>query len=293
MTDTTTLTQRSPEWHSARTNRLTASNCGAVLGLDPFRTRDDVMRMMVRDYHGVEREFVGNVATMHGQFHEEGAKFDFEMETGLRVEECGFFTYEDWLGGSPDGLIGEKELIEIKCPYGKRKDEEPIFKSIDEQLHYYAQMQVCLLAAGRESCFFYQWAANGTKLERIGYDDDWHAINRPILAQFYAEYLSERDNPDHLLPKRVVIDTPTAHKMSAEFDQLAEAISLAEERKKELLAEMVALAGGKDATFAGRKLTKVDVKGKVSYGKAIAVLLPDADLSKWTGKPSSHWRFGS
>ena len=55
--------QRSPEWFKARIGRLTGSNIGAALGLTPWKTPDDLIRQMVREYHGAEPEFVGNAAT--------------------------------------------------------------------------------------------------------------------------------------------------------------------------------------------------------------------------------------
>ena len=78
--------------------------------------------------------------------------------------------------------------------------------------------------------------------------------------------------------------------MVAEYDQLAEAIENAEARKKELLADMVRIAGERDAVFAGRNLTQVKRAGAVSYAKAVAELLPGADLEKWRGKETSYWQ---
>ena len=47
---------------------------------------------------------------------------------------------------SPDGIVEDEEgytkVLEIKCPFGLRNDKEPVFKSIMEQPHYYAQLQI-------------------------------------------------------------------------------------------------------------------------------------------------------
>ena len=284
------MEQRSKEWFQARKGRLTASNVGAVLGLDPFRNRDDVMRMMVREYHGAEREFKGNVATEWGTYNEAGAIAEFEMETGLKVDKCGFFPYEDWLGGSPDGLIGDDALLENKCPFGKRNDPNPVFKSLDEQPHYYAQVQIQLLCTGRYYAYFNQWVPSGTYYESYTVDQTWRDQNLPILRQFYAEYLSELDNPDHLAPKRTVIDTPEAHRMVQEWDELREQIELAQERQKDLMAQLVEMGKGNNALIAGRKLTKVERAGSVSYAKALKSVAPELDLTPWTGKPTEYWK---
>ena len=80
------MDQRSEEWFAARKGRLTASSIGAVMGLDPYRGPEDVLRAMVRDHHGAESEFTGNVATEYGKFHEEGALFEYTLETGIEVD---------------------------------------------------------------------------------------------------------------------------------------------------------------------------------------------------------------
>ena len=55
------MIQRTPAWYAARKGRVTGSSVGSILGLNPWATSDDVMRRMVREYHGAESEFKGNV----------------------------------------------------------------------------------------------------------------------------------------------------------------------------------------------------------------------------------------
>lgn len=286
------MQQRSKEWFEARKGRITASSVGAILGLAPYMTRADVMRNMVREAHGAEREFTGNIATEWGVNNEEGALMDYRIETGNAVDEVGFITKEDWAGCSPDGLIGEGAGVEVKCPFGLRKEPIPVpFKLLTEQMHYYAQVQFSMWVTGREWWDFFQWAPNGTDLTRVVMDAAWQNENLPRLRQFYAEYLNEVANnaDEHLAPKRIEIDTPEAHKMVKEWDELNEQLELAAERKKDLLAAMVAMAGSKDALFAGRKLTLAQRKGSVSYAKVVKAHCPDADLEPYRGKPSSYW----
>ena len=280
------MEQRSPEWHEARKGRITASMVGAILGLSPNLSRAGAMRRMVRDAHGAEPEFTGNIATEYGEFNEDGAVAEYEMETGDRIQKVGFIPHEDWAGCSPDGLINADGGLEVKCPFGKRKEGD--LKPLEDQPHYYAQVQFSLWVTGRKYWHFYQWTPRQTKLEVVLPDQAWRDENLPKLRQFYAEFLAEDPAP-HLEAKRVEVDTLEAARIVAEYDQLAEAIENAEARKKELLAEMVRLSGDRDAVFAGRNLTKISKAGSVSYAKAIAELLPGADLEKWRGKPSSYW----
>ena len=280
------MEQRSEEWFAARKGRVTASMVGAILGVSPNLSRAGAMRRMVRDAHGAEPEFTGNIATQYGEANEEGAVAEYYLETGNRVDKVGFVTKEDWAGCSPDGLIGSDGGLEAKCPFGKRKEGE--LKPLEDQPHYYAQVQFSLWVTGRKFWHFYQWTAHQTKLECVLPDQAWLDENLPKLRQFHAEFLAEPAEP-HLEAKRIEVDTLEAARIVAEYDQLAEAIENAEARKKELLGEMVRLSGDRDAVFAGRNLTKISKAGAVSYAKAVAELLPGADLEKWRGKPSAYW----
>jgi len=287
---TITPEQRSPEWFKQRIGRVTGSRVGAILGLSPWQSRADVMRAMVREYHGAESEFTGNVATQHGTYHEDGATMDFTLETGIKVTPAPFIPYEDWLGASPDGFTSDGGVFECKCPYAKRNDEKPAFKALMEQPWYAAQCDIEAFVAGKEHIWFWQWTPNGGEAERADRNDAWLNENLPKLRQFHAEYLDAIKEPDeYLAHKRVEIDTPETAKMIREWDELAEQIERLTERKKDLLGEMVGIAGNKNALFGSRKLTLTSKAGAISYAKAIKELLPNADLEKWRGKPTEYW----
>ncbi len=284
------IEQRSPEWFEARKGKLTGSNIGAALGVNPWKTPDDLIRQMVREYHGADSEFSGNVATEYGTAHEPLALLDYEMETGNTVEECGFFVHQefDWLGASPDGLIGDHGLIEIKCPYGLRNEANPKFKSLAEQPHYHAQVQIELACTGRKACHFYQWAPNGDWLEHVDYDPQWFDENLPVLKAFYKRFLSELDNTSHLEEKHKEINTQQAKLLIDEYQDLTDSIDQATERKKEVFDELVKLAKGRNALVWGRKLTQVERKGAVDY-KAIPQL-KNVDLEQYRKKPTNYWK---
>lgn len=287
------MEQHSEEWFAARKGRITASAVGGILGLAPYMSRADVMRRMVREAHGAESEFAGNIATEYGNRNEAGARAEYEMLTGNKVTQAGFIPFEDWAGCSPDGLLDDLEGqagLEIKCPFSMRDDAKD-FKPLGEQPHYYAQVQFSMVCTGLDRWHFFQWSPKAYKLETVLQDAEWQAENMPKLRQFYAEYLAELKDPaPHLGPKRAEIDTPQAVMMVAEWDDLSEAIERAEERKKEILADAVRLAGDKNTIFAGRNLTRVERAGAVAYAKALAKYAPDADLEPFRGKPVSYWQ---
>lgn len=283
--------QRSPEWHAKRVGRVTGSITGAILGLSPYMTRADAMRSMVRAAIGEPSEFTGNVATEYGTAHESTAIVDFQMTTEHRVKPAYFVMHEDWLGASPDGYVSDGGLIEVKCPYGLRKDPLPIFKSPNEQPHYVAQMQVQMYVTRTKHCHFWQWSTHGTSHHYVEYDQAWIGENLPRLRQFHAEYLDEVANnaDEYRGPKRQEIDTPEARRMIAEWDELTEQLERLAERKKDLLADIVKASGEKNTLFSGRKVTMTERVGAVSYAKAIKELCPNADLEPYRGKASSFW----
>ena len=293
--------QRSPEWHAQRKLRLTGSRVGAILGLSPWQKPDDVLREMVREHHGSESEFAGNPATDWGNRHETRALLCFMRETGLQVEQFGFFPYGDRMGASPDGLTSDGGVLELKAPYSLRKGGE--FKPLAEQPHYAAQVQLEMLATGRKHAYFAQYRApygdplahdyvqEAMHIERVEFDEGWIDRVLPELDVFYKRLLAELDNPEHLEPLRVSIDTPEAGLLLTELDALLQRQKEDAEREKAIIAALVAQAGDKNALVHGRKLTHVAGRKSVAYAKALAELAPDADLSKWISTSKDSWRF--
>lgn len=288
------MEQRSKEWFEARKGKLTGSNIGAALGVNPWKTPNDLIRSMVRDAHGAESEFNGNIATEYGTLHEPLALMDYLGKTGNHVEECGFIVHPDhsWLGASPDGLISADGLIEVKCPFGLRnkKGDDLVFKTAEEQPHYYAQMQIEMACTQRQWCDFYQWSKNGDNLERVEYDQKWFDENLPKLRAFYDLYLAELNNPTHIEPLIKEIETAVSKSLLDEYDRLSATIDDATARKKEVLESLVDISKGRNAIIHGRKLTQVERAGSVSYAKVVKEHLPDIDLSNYTGKPSKYWK---
>jgi len=284
------IKQGTKAWLQQRVGRVTGSNVGAVLGVNPYKTPDDVIRQMVRDYHGADPEFKGNAATSWGSFNEEGAQAEYTMETGNAVEECGFFAYGGWLGASPDGLLEDGGVIEIKAPYGQRDKNPTVFKTAEEQPHYWAQMQIEMYCTSSTWCHFYQWAPHGSLLETVHIDNAWLQWAIPTLKEFYEHFLEEIDNPDHLAPKRPEINTLHAEKLVSEYSELQDAIERATQRKKEILDSLILLAGEKNADICGKKLTLVKSQGRVNYKKMTKTLNPNADTQPYISYTNPYWR---
>jgi putative phage-type endonuclease len=281
-----------------RKGRITGSSIGAILGLSPFATPDDVMRSMVRAWHGAESEFKGNVATEYGSFHEDYALAEFELATGLDVLETGnnevFHIHPeyDWLGATPDGRIPfgkHAELLEIKCPYGKRSDKEPVFKTVEEQPHYHAQMQYEMFCSQvLTKVNFMQWNQYDNSLVTVEYDQAFIDETLPKLKLFYGQYLLEREEnyQQHLDP--LILEIPES--LAAEEYKLAKADFDTAKKQMDLAkTQLVKMANGKKANIAGLSVYPINRAGSISYAKVVADHLPDLDLESYRGKASTSW----
>lgn len=284
------IEQRTPEWFEQRKGKITGSRVGAILGFNPWQTASDVLRAMVREYHNAPSEFTGNDATEWGTTNEPNAIFSYEVETDNKVVETGFHEFSDWIGASPDGLIGDDGLIEVKCPYFMRFGNKK-FKSISEQAHYYAQIQLQLFATGRKWCDFYQWSPDEAKLEKVAYSEDFINEAMPKLSDFYDRYLEAIENPDQYLAplEQDLSDDALANLAAIRY---RDALAMLEDCKKALAdakQSLIDLAGGKKTTIDGLTIYEVEKKGAVYYAKAIKEYAPDANLEPFRGKASRYW----
>lgn len=58
---------------------------------------------------------------VYGSEMEDEAVEYFEKVTGLETEKVGFQVFGNHAGGSPDRFVGEKEGLEVKCPFTSQK----------------------------------------------------------------------------------------------------------------------------------------------------------------------------
>lgn len=276
--------QRTDEWFKQRKNRITGSIAGACLGISKFKKPKDVMRDLVRAYHGLPSEFKGNFATEYGKATEEGAVYMYEMHTGNETEECGFFEYEDWLGASPDRIIRPNKVLEIKCPYGKFGTSE--FREILPE--YYAQIQIEMFCAGVTECDFMQWSPQGYIINWFTLNNEWLDENLPKLRAFWEQLQIELHSPVHLEDKHIMKDELLA--LAEEYDRLGTIIKETDKQRKELLGQIVEKCEGKNAKIGDYKLTEVEREGSVNYKAIIEEHCPTVKVDEYRGEKTKYWR---
>jgi len=115
--------QGSEEWHAARMGRITASRMSAIMskgkGGAPSTTRAACMGELIAEYlTGQRTEGYTNADMQRGTDLEPSARAAYEASKGFIVQEVGLVLHpkNDRFGASPDGVVGDDGLLEIKCP---------------------------------------------------------------------------------------------------------------------------------------------------------------------------------
>lgn len=118
--------QGSGDWFAARCARVTASHVKDVMDLTkamkPTAKREAyLMQILTERMTGRVEESYVTAAMQWGIDQEPMARAAYEVATGLVVDTVGFVIHPtiQWAGASPDGLVGERGGLEIKCPTTK------------------------------------------------------------------------------------------------------------------------------------------------------------------------------
>lgn len=113
------MEQGSPEWQQARCGLITASALSNVMMTKATAGYQNYAAQLVLErLTGRPTETFTSQAMQHGTDTEPQARAVYELETGREVQEVGFVPHPAFAmsGASPDGLVGDDGLVEIKCP---------------------------------------------------------------------------------------------------------------------------------------------------------------------------------
>lgn len=198
----------SNEWLEIRQNMLTSSLFGKIC-----RRRSKFGTLVKQIFKS--KNMSPTTAMKHGLHYENVAKEKLEKQLNINVKECGLLIDEEntFLGSSPDGLIDDDGMIEIKCPYasfGLKVDDQIVKRkitcySVDRKSkdilgvninhEYYYQIQGQLNIFKRKYCLFVHYTGDDQdlKITRIERDQTfWETKMVPALKEFFfAHYLPE------------------------------------------------------------------------------------------------------
>jgi putative phage-type endonuclease len=150
--------QGSPEWKAIRCGRVTASRIADLTARTKTgysASRANYMAELIAErLTGTTSDKYTNAAMEWGSATEADARAAYEFHTGFDVTEVGFVHHPmiDMAGASPDGLVGDFGLVEIKCPNTATHIETLLGGRVPEK--YVKQMQFQMACAGRSWCDF-------------------------------------------------------------------------------------------------------------------------------------------
>ena len=156
------MEQRSDEWFKARLGKVTASKIHDIMiktktGESTYKTKYR-MQLVTERLTGKVVPMFMNDAMKHGVEYEDEAKTCYanyrELLVGTDVRDVGMIDHPsiDMCGASPDGLVGDDGLIEIKCPQSITHTTTLETGHIHKR--YIHQMQWQMACTGKQWCDF-------------------------------------------------------------------------------------------------------------------------------------------
>lgn len=111
------ITQGTQEWQDLRLGKITGSGFKALMGTPAAREKYlyDLVSEIVTGYKCDGAEFT-NSHMERGHRVEHIARAEYAARNFVEVKEAGFVELDQYVGCSPDGLVGNDGLIEIKAP---------------------------------------------------------------------------------------------------------------------------------------------------------------------------------
>ena len=145
--------QRTPEWYEFRNNRLTASDLGTVIGVNPYETYNTIIKKKC----GIEKPFHMNNNILKGIKYEDSIIQIYEKINNVNIFEYGCIGHPTikHFGASPDGIVDSNSInknyigrmLEIKCP--SSRDITGFIPG-----YYHAQVQGQLEVCNLDYCDF-------------------------------------------------------------------------------------------------------------------------------------------
>jgi putative phage-type endonuclease len=190
------MDQRSAEWFAARVGKATASKIADIIA----KTKSGVSasrstyagQLIAERLSGTPAEGFSNAAMQWGTDQEPAARDAYQMHRLCEVVEIGFADHPTipMSGASPDGLVGDDGLVEIKCPNSATHIDTLLKKAIPSK--YVTQMMWQMACTGRAWCDFASFDPRLPEhmqliVIRLHRDDAMIAEIEAEVAKFLAE----------------------------------------------------------------------------------------------------------
>lgn len=181
------IQQQTDEWYMAKLGMFSGSDFHTFLGNSKGKEDKLWEKIAERRYQDSDSEEFLGFYTERGKDLEHEARRIYSAVYETKVQEVGLVEdneyYPDYVVCSPDGLVGDDGIIEIKCLVAKYVTQYTEGKYRDHfyiEPKYRTQVQFNLLVTQRQWCdFIYYHPRVGLRVERIQKDEK---IQSEILA---------------------------------------------------------------------------------------------------------------
>jgi len=183
------------EWHSIRLGMITASSFSKVLCKG--KGRELYLRRLTKErLKGRFQNTYTSESMEWGKEQEHCARKLYQRLKKVKVQQVGFVKYDDYIGCSPDGLVGKDGLVEIKCP--NTSTHIRYLKKCNLPSQYIPQVQGQLWITGRQWCDFVSFDPRHKKnfhVFRVWRDDTYIKILSISVEQFKADLIKRISQP--------------------------------------------------------------------------------------------------
>lgn len=190
------MEQGTSEWKLARCGKVTASRVADVIAKTKSgygASRANYMAELICErLTGMPTEGYTSAAMQHGIDTEPMARSAYESAVGALVVEAGFVPHRviHMSGASPDGLVDDDGLIEIKCPQTATHIDTLLSDAVPSK--YIIQMQWQMACTGRKWCDFLSYDPRLSEnmrlfVKRVPRDDAFIAELEREVMSFLSE----------------------------------------------------------------------------------------------------------
>lgn len=275
--------QGSKEWLSWRKTVITATDCSAIMGNNPWVTPYKCWQRKL----GLIEEQKANEAMERGSRLEPKARAQFNDRYGFDMKPAVVESSEfEFLGASLDGInaLGN-HILEIKCGGSKlhalaEKGEIPAY--------YMDQMQHQLLVTRAEKCFYYSFdGENGIYIEVLP-DPEFITRFMPKARSFWKGVAFFEPPSLQLSDYKDMNDSLDWKEYAKMYQETDAAIKSLEDKKDYLRKKLIELCADQSCTGHGVKVMKSIMKGRVAYDEIPEI--KGIDLDKYRKNSTSSWK---
>ena len=190
------IEQNTQEWFAIRCGKVTASRIADIIattksGYSASRANYEA-QLICEILTGKPAESFTNAAMAWGTETEPLARAQYELKTGNMVNQIGFVVHPkiEQAGASPDGLVDNDGLIEIKCPNTSTHLDTLLAQKVPSK--YITQMTWQMVCTGRKWCDFVSYDSRLPEnlqlfVQRIELDEDYAKKLQNEVVMFLVE----------------------------------------------------------------------------------------------------------